>query len=68
MKKILIGIAISIGILIFLYGSLAAMVDQGLDIYRAVAVFWVVVLGGGWMVWALRGEATKSPDEEEDEP
>ncbi len=67
MKKILIGISVLIGITIFLYGALAAMVAQGLDIYRAVAVFWVVILGGGWMVWALRGEATGSP-EDKDEP
>ncbi len=67
MKKILIGITVLIGITIFLYGALAAMVAQGLDIYRAVAVFWVVILGGGWMVWALRGEATESP-EDKDEP
>jgi flagellar biosynthesis protein FliQ len=63
MKKILIGIAVTIGILIFLYGSLAAMVEQGLSLFRAVAVFLVVILGGAWMVWALRGEATESSDE-----
>jgi K+-transporting ATPase A subunit len=66
MKKILIGIAVIIGSLIFIYGSFAAMVEQGLSVFRAAAVFWVVILGGVLMAWALRGEATEKREEEDE--
>jgi hypothetical protein len=66
MKKILIGAAVILGCLIFIYGSFAAMVDQGLSVYRAAAVFWVVILGGIGMAWALRGEATEKQEKDDE--
>lgn len=61
MKKILITLAALIGIVIFLYGALAALVNQGLDLVTALAVFFAVILGGAGLIWILRDKPGASP-------
>ena len=61
MKKILIALAVTIGIVIFLYGALAALVNQGLDLVTALAVFFAVILGGAGLVWLLRDKPGTPP-------
>ncbi len=63
MKKILIALAVTIGVIIFLYGALAALVNQGLDLVTALAVFFAVILGGAGLIWVLRdNQGTRPPN------
>lgn len=61
MKKILIALAVTIGLIIFLYGALAALVNQGLDLVTALAVFFAVILGGAGLIWVLRDNQGAPP-------
>jgi hypothetical protein len=46
MKKIALVLAALFAAVIFVYGSLAALVHQGLGLFAAVLVFFAVLLGG----------------------
>ncbi len=61
MKKVLIALAIFLGIFIFLYGAIAALVNQGLSLGTALTVFFLVIAGGGGLVWILRDRPEDSP-------
>jgi hypothetical protein len=61
MKKILITLGVLIGIIIFLYGALAALVNQGLDLTTALTVFFAVILGGAGLIWVLRDNQGTPP-------
>jgi uncharacterized membrane protein len=64
MKKILIALAIFIGVFMFLYGAIAALVNQGLSLGTALTVFFLVVVGGAGLVWILRDRPEETPPEE----
>ena len=54
MKKIALFAAAVLGLAIFLYASLSALVNQGLNLPGAVVVFLLVVMGGAGLLWAVR--------------
>ncbi len=64
MKKILIAFAIFLGIFMFLYGAIAALVNQGLSLGTALTVFFLVVVGGAGLVWILRDQPKETPPED----
>lgn len=67
MKKVLIGLAITAGIIMFLYGSLAAMVNQGVDFVSSVVIFILVVLGSIGLLWVLKDKPESTAEGKQEE-
>ncbi len=62
MKKFFIGIAILIGILMFLYRALSLLVNKGLSLPYSVFVVSAVVLCGSGLIWYLRERPDDAPN------
>ncbi|MES9872134.1 MAG: hypothetical protein ABW162_12260 [Candidatus Sedimenticola sp. PURPLELP] len=54
MKKLLIALGITLAVIFFLYASLSALVNQGLNIAGAVIMMLIILLGVGGLFWAVR--------------
>jgi hypothetical protein len=62
MKKILIALAVIIGVFLFTYGSIAKLFNQGLGLSMSIAVFLLTIAGGLGLVYFLRDPPEKRVD------
>ncbi len=67
MKKLLIALAVFLGVVIFTYGSLAALVNQGVGLTMAITIFFLVLIGGAALVYLLKDSPEDRVDADPEE-
>ncbi len=67
MKKPLIALAVLLGVVIFTYGSLAALVNQGVGLSMAITIFFLVLVGGAGLVYLMKDPPENRVDADPDE-